>query len=178
MAVDGFTINGSAFVYVTTGSAGALELLGYTDNGVDIQISYHRKEVYTDLYGEMTPQDFMDMGMVAAITTPFVAVDRTVLAKLMTLGDNSGSGGSGSSRMLNSPGLLLGAGGHSVGVAVASPADVGWYFPECLIKPVVGTVLATKLNPLKVGFVAWPFQTYNATSGKDGVLWQRQSVPT
>lgn len=125
----------------------------------------------------MVPQDVMDMGKTAKINAPFVAVDREVLVKLTSLGDNSGSGGNGNEWRTNTPGLLLGAGGYTVGVAISSPADVGWIFPECVVRPGIGTTLATRLNPLKVEFFAWPFQTYNATSGKNALLWQRGSPP-
>lgn len=176
MALDGYTINGSCLVYVGTGSAGALELLGYTDNGVDMQVNTNRSEIFTDIYGPMTPHDFQDMGMTARVVVPFVVLDRTVLTKLLTRGDNSGSGST--QGLLNQPGRVVGVSGDAVKVALSSPADVGWIFPTCLVRPMFGTRLATKINPFRIEFLAWPYQSYTATTGKNAVLWQRGSVPS
>lgn len=186
--IDGFTVNGSALVYVGTGSGGALELLGYTDNGVDIQINYNRAEIFTDIYGPMTPHDFQDMGMTARIVVPLIAMDRSVLTKWLVFGDNSGSSGSGlaSTGLLNSAGIPMGAGfpngvggsGYLRKVAIASPADVGWSFSYCILRPTLGTRLATKANPLRIEFFAIPWQNVTATSAKNAILWTRGSVPS
>ncbi len=179
MAIDGYTVNGSSLVYTGTGSAGALELLGYTDNGVDIQINKNLSEIFTDIYGPMTPHDLQDMGMTARIVAPFIAIDRTVMTKVLTKGDNSGSGST--QGKLNTAGLPLGAGfPNGVGganflfkVAIASPADVNWQFNYCAVRPTFGTRLATKANPFRLEFLALPWQSYTATTAKDAVLYQR-----
>jgi hypothetical protein len=103
----------------------------------------------------------------------------------MTLGDNSGSGGS-TTGLLNSAGIPMGSGfpngaggsGFLRKVAIASPADVGWSFTYCLVRPMVGTRLATKANPLRVEWFALPWQAVTATSAKNAVLWTRGSVPS
>lgn len=175
--IDGYTINGSALVYVGTGTAFALELLGYTDNGVDIQINTNKSEIFTDIYGPMTPHDFQDMGMTARVVAPLVAIDRTVFGKLITRGDNSGSGGV-TQGLLNTAGLPVGVNSFYVPVVIASPFDVNWKFSYCLVRPTVGTRLATKINPLRVEFLAWPFQSFTATTAKNAVLWVRgASIP-
>lgn len=180
MALDGYTVNGSALVYVGTGSLFALELLGYTDNGVDIQVNYNRSEIFTDIYGPMTPHDLQDMGMTARIVAPFIVIDRTIMSKLLTLGDNGGSGGAAQGQ-LNTAGLPLGAGfpngvggsGYLVPVVIASPADVNWKFWYCAVRPTLGTRLATKANPLRVEFLALPWQSFTSTTAKNAKLWSR-----
>ena len=166
MAVDGYMINGTAFVYVGTGSGGALELLGYTDQGVEMNVDEFKMEIYTDLYGQRTPQDFQDMGMLARISTPLIACDREVLAKITGRGDRTQVG------MTSTPGLVLGQ-DYSFTVAIASSADVPWRFETCLMSRGFGTRLATKANPFRCDFIAWPFAPYTALTGMDWTLWSR-----
>jgi hypothetical protein len=159
-------INGTAFVYVGTGTSGALELLGYTEAGVDKDIKENKREIMTDLFGDMTPQDFQDMGMVARIVAPFIAMDRTVMAKVMGRGDRTAVG------QISTPGSVLGVGGYAFRVAIASPADSPWSFTKCVALS-ESTRLATKANPYRFEFFAWPFASYTATTGKDVPLWTR-----
>lgn len=167
MALDGYAINGPAFVYTGTGTAGALELLGYTEAGVDMDIKENKREIMTDLFGDMTPQDFQDMGMVARVVAPLIAMDRTVMAKIMGRGDRSVAAGD-----LNTPGLVLGAGGYRFKVAIASSFDSPWAFHSCLTLS-ASTRLATKANPFRFEFFAWPYAPYTALTGKDTVFWSR-----
>lgn len=167
MAIDGFTVNGTALVYVGTGIGGALELLGYTDQGVQMNVDEHKLEIFSDVFGPRTPHDFQDMGMTARIVAPLIAMDRTVLASITGRGDRTTVG------MISTPGLVLGSGGYFFRVGIASPADAPWSFSYCLLRPGFNSKLATKANPFNVEFFAWPFKTYTATNGLDGVLWTR-----
>lgn len=164
--IDGYMVNGTAFVYVGTGSAGALELLGYTEAGVDKDIKENKREIMTDLFGDMTPQDFQDMGIVARIVAPMIAMDRAVMAKIMNRGDRTALG------QMNTPGLVLGVAGYAFRVAIASSFDSPWSFYKCVTQS-ESTRLATKANPYRFEFMAWPFASYTATSGKDAPLWSR-----
>lgn len=166
MAVDGYMVNGTAFVYTGTGGAGALELLGYTEQGVDKDINENKGEIITDLFGPMTPQDFQDFGMVARIVCPFIALDRSVLGRVMNRGDRTTLG------TLNTPGLVLGVAGYAFRVAIASTFDSPWSFYKCILRT-ESTRLATKANPLRLEFFAWPWVSYTATTGKDTPLWSR-----
>lgn len=167
MAVDGYMVNGTSFIYVGTGTAGALELLGYTDAGTDMTVNENKGEIFTDLFGPMTPQDFQDFGMTARIIAPLIACDRTVLAKITGKGDRTTVG------QINTPGLVLGIAGYAFRVAIASPADSPWSFSKCVLRPTFGSKLATKANPFRVEFFAWPYASYTATTGKDTPLWTR-----
>ena len=167
MALDGFTVNGTALVYVGTGAGGAKELLGYTEQGVDMDITENKAEIMTDLYGDKTPQDFQDMGMMARMVIPLISIDRTVLAKVVGRGDRSTYGA------LNTPGLPLGSnGGYYFSVGVTAPLDVPWFFPYCLLRT-EGQRLATKANPFRLEVVAWPFSSFSVTNGKNAVLFTR-----
>lgn len=167
MAVDGYMTNGSALVYTGTGTGGALELLGYTTDGVQIRVTENVEPIITDLFGPQTPQDFQHMGMVAEITAPLIAVDRAVLAKVTGKSNRTAVG------QVGTPGLVLGVTGHAFRVAISSVFDSPWSFSTCIVRPGFDTRLAVKAQPFNIQFFAWPYASYLATSGKDHVLWTR-----
>lgn len=167
MPVDGYTISGAALVYVGTGTAGALELLGYTQGGVDFEVTEEYEPILTDIFGPRVPQDFQNMGMVASINCPLIAMDRTVLAKVTGRGDRTTLG------QVSTPGMVMGVAGYAFKVAIASSADSPWTFVKCIMRPSFGTKLATKANPFMARFYAWPWATYTVTTGKDQTLWNR-----
>lgn len=165
MAVDGYMVNGCAFVNVGTGSMGAFELLGYTEAGVDENVKYNKGEILTDLFGPMTPQDWQDFGMLANLTAPLIAVDRTVLAKIMARGDATIG-------LINTPGLVIGVGGYGFRVGISSSFDSPWSFNTCICLN-QETRLATKANPFRLQLLAWPFVSYTASTGKNAPLFTR-----
>jgi len=167
MAIDGYTINGPALVYTGTGNAGALELLGYTTDGVDVRITENVEPIMTDLLGTQTPQDFQDMGMVAEITAPLIAIDRAVLAKVMGRGNRAAAG------LLSTPGNVKGAGGWAFRLGISSSADSPWSFAAAILRPTAQFRLSTKAQPLTLQFFAWPYVSYTATTALNAVLWTR-----
>jgi hypothetical protein len=166
VAINGYTVSGTSFIYVGTGIGGALQLLGYTEGGTDQNVKENKREIMTDLFGDMTPQDFQDMGAIARVVCPFIAIDRTVMASIQLRGDQQVTG------ELNTPGLVLGVSGWSFPLAISSEADLPWYFPAALTLN-EETRLATKANPMKLEFFCWPFVSYTATTGKGVPLWTR-----
>lgn len=171
MAVNTFTIFGDALIYVGTGSAGALELLGYTEQGVDLDITENKDEIMTDLMGSKTPQDFQDMGMIARAVMPLIALDTAVLDKVIGRSDRTAFG------QVGSPGLPLATAGYAFTMAIQSGISSllysrPWYFYTCLTRS-DGTRLATKANPFRLEVVAWPYQSFTATSGKNAPLFAR-----
>ncbi len=166
-ATSAYMVNGTAFVYTGTGAAGALETLGYTVDGVNQNITENKGEIITDLFGPMTPQDYQDLGMVAKITCPFIAMDRAVLAKVMNRGDRTGAIGA-----LSTPGLVLGVSGYAFRLAIASTFDSPWSFNSCILAT-ESTRLGTRANPMQLDFNAWPFVSYTAVTGRDARLWTR-----
>ncbi len=174
MAVETYTVFGAAFLNIRLGSA-AIQTLGYTEQGVDMDITEAKEEVLTDLMGTKVPQDFQDMGMMARIIAPLIALDDTVLRTIINRGDRSTFG------QVNSPGLVLGATGYYFGLGIVSGATglggtgtytAPWYFPYCLLRA-PGTRLATKANPMRLEIVAWPLASYTASSGKNTTLFTR-----
>ena len=167
MAINGYTINGAALVYTGTGASNALEVLGYTEDGVDIEIIENVTPIMTDLFGPETPQDFQMMGMVARITCPLIAIDRTVLAKVMGKTDRTTVG------EIGTPGIVAGVGSYAFKVGIAAPADSPWTFPACIVRPGWRSKLGTRARPFIGEFFAWPYASYTATTAKDTVLWNR-----
>ena len=171
-------------MYVGTGSTNALQLLGYTEQGVDMDITENKTEIMTDLFGDKTPQDFQDMGMVAQRVIPLIAYDSAVLQTIMSRGDRTTWG------TQNTPGIALGVGGYAFPVSITGPlvaasaglgvaptvpayaAGAPWYFYKCLTRR-VGQRLATKANPFRLELVAWPYLPYTSTTGKNAPLYAR-----
>ena len=167
MAVDGYAVNGAALVYVGTGTLGALQLLGFTDQGVDVEIMENKAEIFTDIFGPMTPHDFQDMGMVARIVCPLIAMDRTVMNTVLGRSNQTTKG------QVGTPGLVLGVNGYAFRVGISSLFDVPWSFSYAVTRPRHGTRLATKANPYRIEFFAWPYASYTVVTGKDAPLWTR-----
>lgn len=172
VAINRYAISGPSFIYVGTGSAGALELLGFTESGCDMDVTENKSEIMTDVLGPMTPQDFQDMGAVARVVCPLIAMDDAVMAKIMMRGDHTGAGVIATAGLINTPGLVLGSGGYGFKVGIASTFDSPWVFAKCITKT-YGAKLATKANPFKFEFFAWPYAPFTATTGKDLTLWTR-----
>jgi hypothetical protein len=174
MAISTYTVYGAAFVYVNPAGAG-YSLLGYTEQGVDIDITESKDELMTDLLGTKTPQDFQDMGGLVRIVAPLIAVDTTVLDSIFMVGDLSSLG------QINTPGVVLGINNKAVGIGIASPSSGGagfnrpWTCPTAIIRS-HGSRIATKANPWRLEAVGWPFLSFTASSGKGGVLFKR-SLP-
>lgn len=167
MAVDGYWAPGAALIYTGTGGGGALELLGFTENGADVEITKHYADILTDIFGPLTPQEIQDFGEVAQVTVPLIAVDRTVLNKAMNRGDRTLNG------MLNTPGRLIGAQGQSMRLGIAAPVDVPYSFNNAIVRPSARFRMATRANPFTISFFCWPYAAYTVTTGKDAVLYTR-----
>lgn len=167
MAIDGFHVNGTALVSTGTAGGNSLEVCGYTVDGVQVEFTHNVAEIFTDVFGPMTPHDFQDMGEVAVITADFIATDRAVLSRAMNRGDKSSPG------LLNTPGLVLGAGGYCFPLYIASPADVGWFFYRCLLRPASRVKLGTKASPFTQQFFAFPSATYQTVSGRNAQFYVR-----
>ena len=164
---DGFHVSGTCLVYSGTGPGNALELVGYSDAGVDVQITHNVKEIFTDLFGPMTPHEFQDLGEVAVISVPFIVSYREILKKIQNRGDKSTQG------WLNSPGYLLGSSGASFKIGLTAPADEPYLFYNCLWRPDSRVKLGTVAAPFTAQFFAWPFLPYTAVSGRNAPLYAR-----
>jgi len=169
MAIGGYHINGPADLSTGTGSAGALETLGYTgqQQGVDVEVQEVTEEILTDIFGGRVPNDLLYYGEIATIRVPLIASDRTVLKKVLSRGDRTTAG------LLSTPALVLGAGGYLYRVAVASPADEPWNFAACYLRPGYNVKLRAGPEPFVLTFLALPFAASTVTNGKDVPLYTR-----
>lgn len=166
MAIDGYWATGPALVYSGTGSANALELLGFAESGVEVEITKNYEQIMTDIFGPMTPQELQDFGEVATITCPLIGLDRTVLAKVMGRGNRSAVG------QINTPGRLVGANGDSFRVGIAAAADTPFSFNNCVVRP-ARFPMSVKAKPYTLTFFAWPYAAYTVTSGYNATLYTR-----
>ena len=184
MSVDTYAITGTAFVSIQVPGGSSFALLGYTESGVDMDITESKEEIMTDLFGTKTPQDFQDMGMMARITIPLIAYDSGVLAQVMNRGDRTTWGS------LNTPGIALAQSGYGFATYITAPlaaaipatgttpgfaAAAPWYFYKCLLRTEAQR-LATKANPFRLELVAWPWKSYTETTGKNAPLFTRSIV--
>lgn len=188
MAVDGFHINGPALVYVDTGRGSSHELLGYTLDGVTVDFIRNTQEVFTDAFGEATPQAFRDLGEVAAITVPLIASDTVVLSKVMNKGDRAAPGKMNTNGLILGPPILsremrLDSGGQSVPTGVVnvlyttfelgitSTMDVPYTFFRCIWRPVAKVKKGVKAMPFAISFFAFPESTFTTHEIKDARLY-------
>ena len=166
MAIDGYWATGPALVYSGTGSVGALELLGFAQNGCEVEITKNYEQIMTDIFGPMTPQELQDFGEVAIITCPLIAVDRTVLAKVMGRGNRSSVG------QMNTPGRLVGASGDAFRVGIAAAADTPYSFNTCVVRP-ARFPMSVAAKPYTLTFFAWPYAAFTVTTGLNAPLYTR-----
>lgn len=166
MAVDGYWATGPGLIYTYTGAVSAQELLGYTESGAEVEITKNYKEVFSDVFGPLTPIELQDFGEVAIIRVPLIAVDRAVLNKVLNRGNRGANG------QLNTPGRFVGLGGDSFRVGIAAANDVPYSFPNCVVRPAQFpmTVVA---KPFNLTFFAWPYLPYTATTGLNTILYNR-----
>jgi len=96
-------VAGLASVYVDTGGSNALELLGYTRNGVDITDNGYFLDVHTDVDGgdDGPPTDVQYLGGTITIRMEFTKYDDAIRAKIDTrlYGGTSGVNGAVGSLM-------------------------------------------------------------------------------
>lgn len=79
-----FHVNGVAEIKVGTGSADALELLGHTVDGVEIDPQIIRNPIYTDAGGgpDGIPASYIDVGEIHIIRADVIVYDVAVMAKV------------------------------------------------------------------------------------------------
>ena len=179
MPITSYHCNGPALCYVSSYVGGVLQpfaLLGYTDHGARLRVVENKSDIITDVFGPMTPQDIQDMGMIANISIPLIASDRAQLASLQGFGDRVATG------LINTPGLVLGAAGYRIALAISASslpgqADSPWLFPSCLVRPGYDTTLATRANPFTIEFFAFPWANYDTIVGSNTPLWSRTFTP-
>lgn len=112
-----FHVNGTAEIKTGTGSAGALELLGHTINGVEIDVTPVVRPIYTDAAGgdDGIPATERKAGEIAVIHADLIVYDEAVLLKVRKGTETT------------TEGVMLGAGTILDNVAVGSTGVHGYY---------------------------------------------------
>lgn len=166
MALDGYWCTGPAIISTSTGTAGAFETLGITENGAEVEITKNYKELFTDVMGEMTPQELQHMGEVAVVTAPLIITDRTVLAKVLGRGNRASVG------QLNTPGRFVGANGDHMSVGISGPYDFPYVFSAAVVRP-ARFPMSVSAKPFTITFYCWPYLAFTATVAINTYLYAR-----
>jgi hypothetical protein len=158
-------VNGEASIWTGTGAASALEELGVSVDGVEIDIETVKKPVIIDTYGE-NEYDFQYFGQRATVKVTLVVFDQTVLNKLLNtlVGTTAGT--------FSPAGSLIVAGGFSTRLLVKStPAGAGvtgsepcHNFPQVFLDTNASKFSTETTKPVLV-FRAMPSQQLSSTQG-------------
>lgn len=165
-------VNGTALIKVGTGSAGALESLGYTRDGATIRLQDYFLDVKTDdTGGEAGPgSDTQYMGAMAHISLELTKWDVTISDKLVnrinatttTLTGTFTSAGTTPTGALG--GLMIGSASY-VRLLIHSPTRP-LNFPVCVIREPIELNSGTKFSTLRIEAQAWSVSglLFNATT--------------
>ena len=151
-------VSGAALIQVGTGVNGAMEILGYTRDGVSIRYDGHFLDVPTDDAGGEAgpPADIQHLGETAMITLEMTKFDSAVAGRLAARIRNTVAGA------FNSPGTLLlsSSGAYSTRVLVY-PIDTNQSvnFPTCIIREPIEINKGTKYSQLR--FEATAYSAYS-----------------
>lgn len=141
------TINvaGLASCNFDTGTSNALELLGYTRNGVEITDNGYFLDVHTDLDGgdDGPPSDSQYLGGTCTIRMEFTKYDDAVRAKIDTrlYGGTSGTNGAA--------GTLMIQGAKTFRVCIFTPTTP-YNFPICMLRDPIDLNKGTKYSTLVI----------------------------
>lgn len=151
---------GAALVSVGTGSAGALETLGYTRQGVDVRSQAFFVDVPGDENGgdQGPPIEIQYMGEIARIRLELTKWDDAIAAKIRTrlLGGAEGTPGT--------PGTFMFGDSKTVRVTISS-INNDMNFPRCFIRDAWEINVGTRYSTLVVELEAHKDATgvlYNA----------------
>ena len=159
-----YHVQGPALIKTGTGAAGALESLGYSEDGVEISVREYREPVRTDVAGPAVPADLQHMGADAIIRARLSAYDLGVLVKVRKRHDATADG------QLPTLGRLVGTAGDAFKPVIAG-ADEVWRVPTAILREAQDTKLGTRYTVWSLTFYAWAFIPATATTPKDIVLY-------
>ena len=166
-------VGGESQIKTGTGSAQALEILGVSVDGVDIEIEDHVSPIYTDTNGGpegRIPFDEMGYGQTANIRAQLVFYDETILAKLRPTFVG------GSEGLQDVAGTLFGAGSKYFRLLVLSPTDgVPWNFLKARMTGSKRVKIGVRQSVWNLSFFALP---YSGSSGStaSNVLYNRTTT--
>lgn len=169
-------VNGEATISVGTGSSDALEVLGTSEDGVQIQITEFTQPIYNDVGGPDTPVDFQRMGKTGTIQFTLIDVNDSVMRKIRNRRYTQPGGtvvnlGDG----IEPPrGTMVGLGAQAFKVAIAAQWEDPFYFPTAkLARTPVSFKLGTTLTKWQFTLDVWAYiapTVTNLTSLAEGSL--------
>lgn len=166
-----YHVHGPAVIYTGTGSAGAGETFGISEDGVAIEEQKVDEPVKSDAAGGV-PAEFQDMGQFMVIRFRVVAYDDAVLQHILSRGDRTSAG------LGNTPGTLIHTNSYGFKLGIrgsGTNVDDPWYFPtvsRATGRP-AGTKLGSRYTAWDMELTAIRFVPGTATTAKDVVLWAR-----
>lgn len=168
-----YHVFGAADIQVGTGGAGALESLGFTEDGGDITITMHERPIMSDPGGTELPAETQHMGEDAIIRLRMPVVDQAILDKvLIKIAGDATSPAPGEQA---TAGRLHGTSGDAVRLALVPPSgssEAPWNFPFTKLRS-HRRKEGTPATYVELEFYAWVFLLGTDVSRKDKVLYTR-----
>jgi hypothetical protein len=165
--VQQYHVSGEAPISVGTGSAGALEVLGVSKDGVTINEVFKERASMSDVGGSESPVDFQDMGSEAYIDLTLIAWTENILRKLRNRPyvQPNGTVFTPGDGVAVPRGQLLGTNGRAFSCAIGAQYEDPWLFTTCKILGQPFSVRAgTNQMECKIRLHAWVFIPGNLTS--------------
>ena len=159
-------VNGEALARTGTGTSNALEDLGVTVDGAEIELRDFTEPVFTDTFGPDVPFDEQQFLEDALIRLQLVFYDDAVLGKVR-------SRASGTDGTIGNAGTLWGGGSKYFRLLIASPTDsLPFNFPTARVRNSASHKIGTRRTLWNIEFYAVPYSgAAGATTG--GVLYNR-----
>lgn len=168
-----YHVNGPAIVSIGgQGTSGSLQVLGYTEDGADIEINNEFEPIMGDVGGPSKPQDLQDMGDDATIRLRLLSYDINVLNQIRTnwIGEGSLEGTRGPA------GFLMGSNNAAFRVVIASATDEPWRFFSCIARGLQGTKIGVRKTVWNLNLYAWAFIPATATSASGIALYDHTAA--
>ncbi len=124
-----YHVFGPCIPQVNTGTNGAYEVLGVSEDGGTVEIEHKTRPIHSDLSGPEEPAEKQAMGQSAVIRMKIVAPDEAVMTKLRNYSSGAGSGGTEGTP--GTPGTLLGTTNSVFKLYLPSSAQSPWRFTSC-----------------------------------------------
>lgn len=161
-------VSGEAHIRVAVPSGTTLASLGYSVNGVTIELERRTAPVMADTGGgeEGVPVDFQSMGRIARVRAQLVIYDEAVLAPLRKLADETNEG------ELETIGYLLGANSKLNRLLITSPSEaLPWNFPTGFLTGAQEVKIGTRRTAWDINWFAFAYIGAGTSVGK--VLYNR-----
>jgi hypothetical protein len=165
---------GAALVQVGTGTANALETLGYTQSGVTIAERYATKPIMTDVMGPEMGSEEQKFGIEATAEIPLAVWNPTIWDKVIKRMSNGTTSG-----VLGPSGTLMFTNSWTVRLALVSADSLEdpFYYPATILHEPTSRKKGSVAEPLVVRMRARPYHLATTTTASGIVLWSRTLPP-